>query len=147
MKVVERLEEFPTKVALKGLSLDAYQILQNVDNFKPVMRVALDGQNAAAVKRAFVAASKVLGGSVETRNAEGDAILVRWIDKPSTKGKRLAGAARHRIEHAESTVLDEMKRLWELAGHAGRSLDTADETTKRKMRISAKRNLSRRANK
>lgn len=146
MKVVETLDDFPAKVALRGLQLEAYQILQSADKQKPVMKVTLDGQNAAAVKRAFVAAAKALGGSVETRNSDGDAVLVRWSQKPSI-GRRGSGTLRARLEHAEADIMAEIRRLWVEKGRSLTALDSADETTKRKMRTSAKRNLSRKANK
>ncbi|MDE3075855.1 MAG: hypothetical protein KGJ86_10540 [Chloroflexota bacterium] len=146
MKVVETLQEFPTKITLRGLPLEAFTILRNVDKQKPVARVTLEGQNAAAVKRAFAAAAKALGGSVETRNAEGDAILVKWSQQPAVRGRRGAAGARGHVEHAEGAIQAEMQRLWAEKGQPG-SPDQAGDTAKRKLRISAKRNLSRRANK
>ena len=145
MKIVETLPDFPKKVALRGLQLEAYQALQNVDPAKPVVKIAPDGQNVAAVKRAFVAAAKALNGSVETRNADDGAILVKWSPTPSIRGRRGAGvaAAKPRKEHSEADIDKEVRRLFALKPSGGSYEGLSDEL-KRKLRISAKRNLSRR---
>ncbi|MBV8086280.1 MAG: hypothetical protein JO247_15850 [Chloroflexi bacterium] len=144
MKIVETLPDFPKKVALRGLQLEAYQALQNVDPSKPVIKIAPDGQNVAALKRSFVAAAKALNGSVETRNADDGAILVKWSPTPSTRGRRAAVApAKVRKEHSEADIDKEVRRLFALKP-TGASYDGVSDEAKRKLRISAKRNLSRR---
>src|SRR5581483_1552277 len=141
MKIVERLSDFPKKIALRGLQLEAFQALQNVDPQKPVIKIAPDGQNVTAIKRAFAAAAKVLGGSVETRNAEDGSILVKWSATPRVRGRRGA-AQKAKPQHSEEAVDREAKRLWALKGEAG-SYESASQDAKRKYVISAKRNLSR----
>lgn len=144
MKIVDRLSDFPKKVALRGLQLEAYQALQNVDTSKPVIKVEPDGQNVAAIKRAFAAAAKALDGSVETRNAEDGGILVKWSATPSSRGRRGASAAqRAKTQHSDEDVEREARRLHGLKGASG-SYETQPDDAKRKLRISAKRNLSRR---
>ncbi|HEU0168221.1 MAG TPA: hypothetical protein VFS62_10620 [Chloroflexota bacterium] len=144
MKIVETLSDFPKKVALRGLQLEAYQALQNVDISKPVIKIAPDGQNVAAVKRAFAAAAKALNGSVETRNAEDGAILVKWSPTPSTRGRRgSGGAVKPHKEHSEADVDKEARRLFAIKP-SGASFEGLPDGAKRKLRISAKRNLSRR---
>ena len=142
MKVVDTLTDFPKKVALRGLQLEAYQLLQTRDTQKPVIKVSPDGQNVAAVKRAFAAAAKVLGGSVETRNADDGTILVKWASSPRTKGKRTAGSQAAKPQHSQEAIDREVKRLHGLKPGAG-SLDSLPGDAKRKLEISAKRNLSR----
>ena len=143
MKIVERLPDFPKKVALRGLQLEAYQLLQNADPKNPVIKVSPDGQNVAAVKRAFAAAAKHLGGSVETRNAEDGAILVKWSSSPRGRVRRAAGAARSKPQHSAAEVDKEARRLHGLKGSG--SYDNLSADAKRKLEISAKRNLSRAA--
>src|SRR5262249_2173519 len=110
MKVVERLTEFPKKIALRGLQLEAYQLLQNRDGQKPVSKISPDGQNVAAAKRAFAAAAKVLGGSVETRNGEDGTILVRYSSTPRTRGRRAAaGTQRAKPQHSQASIDQEMR--------------------------------------
>ena len=53
MKVLDRLDDFPKKVALRGLQLEAFQLLQNRETKKPVIKVSPEDQNVAAVKRAY----------------------------------------------------------------------------------------------
>jgi len=143
MKIVDRLPDFPKKVALRGLQLEAYQLLQNVDQSKPVIKIEPDGQNVAAVKRAFSAAAKALKGSVETRNAEDGGILVKWSNSPSTRGRRSAGSApRAKITHSDADVEREARRLHGVKGSG--SYESLSPEAKRKLHISAKRNLSRR---
>ncbi|HEY8693303.1 MAG TPA: hypothetical protein VIR57_11245 [Chloroflexota bacterium] len=142
MKVVETLADFPKKVALRGLQLEAYQLLQNRDAQKPVIQVSPDGQNVAAVKRAFAAAAKVLGGSVEARNGDDGTILVRWSSSPRTRGRRASGSPAAKREHSREAIEREIKRLHGLKGGSG-SVDSLAGDAKRKLEISAKRNLSR----
>ena len=144
MKIVDRLPDFPKKVALRGLQLEAYQALQNIDQSKPVIKIEPDGQNVAAIKRAFAAAAKALNGSVETRNADDGAILVKWSATPSTRGRRSANPARPRLQHSDADVEREAQRLHSQKGTTGSYAGLSDDA-KRKLRISAKRNLSRRA--
>jgi len=145
MKIVEILSDFPKKVALRGLQLEAYQALQNVDPAKPVIKIDPDGQNVAALKRAFAAAAKALNGSVETRNAEDGAILVKWSLSPRSRGKRGAGAAqRPKPQHSAGDVEHEARRLHALKPGGG-AYEGLSAEAKRKLQISAKRNLSRRA--
>jgi hypothetical protein len=144
MKVVETLPDFPKKVALRGLQFEAYQLLQGSDPQRPVIKVSPDGQNVAAVKRAFAAAAKVLGGSVETRNAEDGTILVRWSSSPRTRGRRASGNQAAKPQHSEEAIDREMKRLHGLKAGSG-SFESLSGEAKRKLEISAKRNLSRRA--
>ncbi|HLG69602.1 MAG TPA: hypothetical protein VK009_04170 [Chloroflexota bacterium] len=143
MKVVDQLTEFPKKVALRGLQLEAYQLLQNRDAQKPIIKVSPDGQNVAAVKRAFAAAAKVLGGSVETRNGEDGTILVKYSSTPRTRARRGTATARPKPQHSAAAVEQEMRRLHGLKG--GGSFDSLSAEAKRKLEISAKRNLSRKA--
>jgi hypothetical protein len=142
MKVVDTLADFPTKVALRGLQLEAYQLLQTRDTQKPVIKVSPDGQNVAAIKRAFAAAAKVLGGAVETRNAEDGTILVKWSSTPRTRGRRAAASQATKIQHSRDAIDREVKRLHGLKPGAG-SFDSLSADAKRKLEISAKRNLSR----
>lgn len=144
MKIVEQLSEFPKKIALRGLQLEAFQALQNMDKSKPVIKIAPDGQNVAAIKRAFAAAAKVLGGSVETRNGEDGTILAKWSPTPSTRGRKGAGASKARVAHSDAAVTAEMERLWKTKGSTGILAGQSAEV-KRKLTISAKRNLSRAA--
>jgi len=143
MKIVETLSDFPKKVALRGLQLEAYQLLQNRDPQKPVLKVSPDGQNVAAIKRAFAAAAKAMGGSVETRNSEDGAILVKWSSSPRSRGRRGTVAKRAKPEHSQAAIEQEARRLHSLKG-AG-SFDSLSTDAKRKLQISAKRNLSRKA--
>ena len=142
MKVVDTLPDFPKKVALRGLQLEAYQLLQSRDAQKPVIKVAPDGQNVAAIKRAFAAAAKVLGGAVETRNADDGGILVKWLSSPRTRGRRNAGAQAAKPAHSRDAINSEMKRLHGIKGASG-SVDSLPAEERRKLEISAKRNLSR----
>jgi len=147
MKIVERLADFPKnpkKIALRGLQLEAYQLLQNRDPQKPVIKVAPDGQHVAAVKRAFAAAAKVLGGSVETRNAEDGSIMVKWSSSLRTRGRRAGAQRKAKPQHSAEAVEGEAKRLHSLQGSGG-SYESLPAEAKRKLHISAKRNLSRRA--
>ncbi len=143
MKIVEQLEDFPKRVALRGLQLEAYQLLQNCDPKKSVLKVSPDGQNVAAVKRAFAAAAKVLGGSVETRNADDGTILVKYSSTPRTRGRRGTGPQRAKPQHSAAAIENEMNRL--LSQKGGGSLSSLSAEERRKLEISAKRNLSRRA--
>jgi len=145
MKIVETLPDFPKKVALRGLQLEAYQALQNVDPAKPVIKIDPAGQNVAALKRAFAAAAKALNGSVETRNADDGGILVKWSSSPRARGKRGAGGAqRAKPQHSEGDVEREARRLHALKAGGG-AYESLPADAKRKLNISAKRNLSRRA--
>ena len=141
MKIVETLPDFPKKVALRGLQLEAYQLLQGADKQKPVIKVSPDGQNVAAIKRAFAAAAKVLGGSVETRNGEDGTILVKWSASPRVRGRRGSGAAKAKPQHSQADIDKEARRLHGLKG--GGSYESLSADAKRKLQISAKRNLSR----
>ena len=142
MKVVEKLPEFPKKIALRGLQLEAYQLLQNQDRQNPVIRISPDGQNVAAIKRAFAAAAKVLGGSAETRNGEDGTILVKWSSTPRVRGRRGSGTQKAKVEHSQDAVEREAKRLHALKGSG--AYESLSAEAKRKLNISAKRNLSRR---
>lgn len=143
MKIVERLPDFPKRVALRGLQLEAYQMLQERDPQKPVIKVTTDGQNVAAVKRAFAAAAKFMGGSVEARNGEDGTILVKWSSTPRTRGRR--GAPRKaKPQHSQEAIEREAKRLHALKP-AGGAFDSLSADAKRKLTISAKRNLSRKS--
>ncbi|MBV9121176.1 MAG: hypothetical protein JOZ39_10750 [Chloroflexi bacterium] len=141
MKIVEHLTDFPKKIALRGLQLEAYQTLQSIDPSKPVIKIAPDGQNVAAIKRAFSAAAKALNGSVETRNADDGMVLVKWSSSPSTR-RRSGAAQRVRVQHTAADVDREARRLHGLKG--GGSYESLSHELKRKLEISAKRNLSRR---
>ncbi|HLQ33868.1 MAG TPA: hypothetical protein VK457_14380 [Chloroflexota bacterium] len=144
MKVLDRLDDFPKKVALRGLQLEAFQLLQNRETKKPVIKVSPEGQNVAAVKRAFAAAAKVLGGSVETRNGDDGTILVKWSSTPRTRRKRGAGPQRAKPQHSKEAIEREMKRLHQLKG-GSQAFESLLADAKRKLEISAKRNLSRRS--
>jgi hypothetical protein len=142
MKIVERLSDFPRRVGLRGLALEAYQLLQERDTRNPVVKVATEGQSAAAVKRAFSAAAKFMGGSVETRNAEDGAILVKWSSSQRVRGRR--GTARKaKPEHSREAIEREMRRLHSVKGSG--NYDSLSADGKRKLEISAKRNLSRKS--
>jgi hypothetical protein len=142
MRIVERLPDFPKRVVLRGLQLEAYQMLQERDARNPVLKISIDGQNVAAVKRAFAAAAKFMGGSVETRNAEDGTILVKWSSTSRTRGR--GGAVRKaKPQHSDDAIEREAKRLHEQKG--GGSYDSLSADARRKLTISAKRNLSRRA--
>ena len=143
MKVVDTLPDFPKKVALRGLQLEAFQLLQSRDPHKPVIKVSPDGQNVAAIKRAFAAAAKVLGGSVETRNGDDGTILVRWSASPRVRGRRGSGA-KAKPQHSQDAINKEMRRLHGLKPGSG-SFESLAGDARRKLEISAKRNLSRKA--
>jgi len=143
MKIVERLSDFPpTAPKLKGLPLEAYNVLETLTPDRPVLVISPDGANVAAVKRAFVSAAKFKGGSVETRNGEGGTILVRFSSSP--RGHRTT-PARAAIEHSDADVQAEMKRLYVSAGNKESDFPKLSADAARKLSISAKRNLSRRA--
>lgn len=142
MKIVERLADFPRRVALRGLALEAYQLLQDREARSPVIKIATEGQSAAAVKRAFSTAAKFMGGSVETRNAEDGSILVKWSSSPRVRGRR--GTARKaKPEHSREAIEREMRRLHSAKGSG--SYESLPAGPKRKLEISAKRNLSRKS--
>ena len=143
MKVVGTLNSFPERARkLKGLALEAHNLLETVTSDKPVLVVAPEGVNVAAAKRAFGAAAKHRGGSVDTRNGEGGTILVRWA--PS--GRQTRGASvKARIEHSQAQIETEMKRLHATAGNTAADFVKLSAEGLRKFSISAKRNLSRRA--
>ncbi len=143
MRVLEKLANFPEKrPSLRGLSLEAYQLLQDIDRARPVLKVAPEGQNVAAIKRAFTAAAKVLGGSVLTQNADDGTILVKWSSTPRVRKRQAAAAASPKPQHSEEAIEKEAERLSTLQGESGGYAKQPDEV-KRKLRISAKRNLSR----
>ena len=108
----------------------------------PASRIDLGGQSVATGKRAFTAAANALKGGVESRLSEDDMLLVKWLNAPRAR----AGA--HRVAaslvHAAEAIEAEAKRLWTLKGERG-TYEKLSETVKRALRISAKRNLSRRA--
>jgi hypothetical protein len=142
MKVVDKLQDFPKAAPkLKGLRLEAHQLLKTVTSDKPVLVISADGANVAAVKRAFAAAAKARGGSVEAQNGDNGIILVRW----STGHQRRAGTAKARIEHSQNAIEGEMKRLYLAAGNKEADFGKLSDNAKRTLSISAKRNLSRRA--
>jgi hypothetical protein len=142
MKIVERLPDFPKRIALRGLQLEAYQMLQERDAHNPVIRVSPDGQNVAAVKRAFAAAAKFMGGSVDTRNGDDGTILVKWSSIARAKGRRSA-VRKAKPQHSQEAIEREAKRLHDIKGSG--SYDSLAADAKRKLMISAKRNLSRKA--
>lgn len=143
VKVVEKLTEFPaTKPKLKGVGLEAHSLLETVTADKPVLVVSPDGANVAAIKRAFVAAAKVRGGSVDTRNGENGTVLVRWS---STARQRRTSAAKPRVQHSDKSIEAEMKRLYLAAGNRETDFSKLSADARRKLSISAKRNLSRRS--
>jgi len=142
MKIIDRLDDFPKKITLRGLQLEAFQLLQNREPRKPVIKISPEGQNVAAVKRAFAAAAKVLGGSVETRNADDGTILVKWSSTPRTRRKRGTGPQRVKPQHSKEAIEREAKRLHSQKGGGG-SYESLSADAKRKLEISAKRNLSR----
>ncbi|HUZ77675.1 MAG TPA: hypothetical protein VMV93_08860 [Chloroflexota bacterium] len=146
MKLIDSLETFPPKTSLKGLPLEAYNLLQSADKRKPVLQLHLEGQNGAAVRRAFATAAKALGGSVETRDGDGGTILVRWSRRPGPARGR-GSATPVATQHSEAAVAAEVARLWREKGPSAGPIEQADELTRRRLTISAKRNLSRHANK
>ena len=79
MKIVEKLPDFPAgPPRLRGLNAEAYELLKRIDKSKPVLKIDTEGQNAAAVKRAFARAAKELGGSVRSQNTDDGTILVKF---------------------------------------------------------------------
>jgi hypothetical protein len=143
MKIVEKLPDFPQSAPkLKGLSLEAHDLLQNISPDKPVLVISPEGANVAAVKRAFAAAAKAQGGSVDTRNGENDTILVRWS---SSRRTTRPGPARAPIEHSEADIEAEIRRLYASAGNKDSGYAKLSPDARRKLSISAKRNLSRRS--
>ena len=143
MKIVEIMADFPAEPPrLRGLNAEAYQLLKEIDRSKPVLKVNLEGQNAGAVKRAFVRAAKELGGSVRSQNAEEGMILVKWS---STRPSRRTGAPHATSQHSDAAVEAEARRLYAAAGHRESSYDRLTAEAKKKLTTSAKRNLSRAA--
>lgn len=143
MKVIEKLPDFPqTKPKLRGLALEADNLLQSITADKPVLVISPEGANVAAVKRAFAAAAKAQGGSVETRNGENDTILVRFSSSPRATRR---GSVKRHIEHSEADIESEMKRLYVAAGNTANDFIKLSPDAQRKLNISAKRNLSRRS--
>ena len=143
MKVIEKLADFPViERRLKGLAAEAHELLKASPKGQ-VLKVELDGQNPAAVKRAFAAAAKALGGAAESRDGDNGTILVRW-----TAGlpKRLRGVAKPQHLHSEAHVEAEAKRLYVTAGNPATDYGKLAGDAKKKLFISAKRNLSRAAN-
>ncbi|HEX6513585.1 MAG TPA: hypothetical protein VF157_14880, partial [Chloroflexota bacterium] len=69
-------------------------------------------------------------------------ILVKWSSSPRARGRRGA-AQRAKPEHSRQAIEAEMKRLHGLKG--GGSFDSLPADAKRKLEISAKRNLSRKS--
>ncbi len=144
MKVVDRLSDFPKAAPkLRGLPLEAHNLLETVRSDKPVLVVSPEGANVAAVKRAFAAAAKLRGGSVVSRNGEDGTILVRYSATARVRGAR---KSQPRLEHSDAVIETEMKRLYVVAGNREADFDKLSDDAKRKLTISAKRNLSRRAN-
>jgi hypothetical protein len=134
VKVVEKLPDFPAKrPTLRGLNAEAYQLLQGVDKAKPVLKVNPEGQNVAAVKRAFARAAKELGGSVRSQNADEGMILVKF-ESGRRQPRTAKPKARH--EHSRQAIEAEMRRL-------NPDYKELDAPASRKLEISAKRNLSR----
>src|SRR5690349_2256582 len=109
MKVIDTLPDFPSKEpTLRGLNLEAYTLLQKVDKSRPVLKINPEGQNVAAVKRAFARAAKELGMSVRNQNGDDGTIFVR-LDGPT----RRAGTTRPKVHpnHSTAAIEAEMKRL------------------------------------
>ena len=143
MKIIEKLRDFPAVAPkLRGLQAEAYELLKTVTKDRPVLKIDLGGQSVAVGKRAFTAAAKALKGGVESRLSEDNTLLVKWLNAPRAR----AGA--HRVAaslvHAAEAVEAEAKRLWTLKGEGG-TYEKLSDAVKRALRISAKRNLSRRA--
>jgi len=143
MKVIEKLADFPaTERRLKGLAAEAHELLKASPKGQ-VLKVEVDGQNPAAVKRAFAAAAKALGGAAESRDGDNGRILVRWRVGLSTRSRSVA---KLRHVHSEIAIEAEAKRLYTAAGNAATDYATLAADAKKKLIISAKRNLSRGAN-
>lgn len=143
MKVVEQFAGFPQATPqLKGLVLEAHHLLGSVSSDKPVLVVSPEGANVAALKRAFAAAAKARGGSVTARNGENGTVLVRY-SATQVRGSRTYTP---RPEHSEAAIEAEMMRLYVGGGNKEADFDKLSSDARRKLSISAKRNLSRRAN-
>ena len=143
MRIVDRLPSFPkVKPKLRGLQAEALELLKTVTADRPVLKVDLAGETVATAKRAFTVAAKTLKRSVQSRPAEDNTLLVKLLNSPRP------GPAVHRaataVAHAAEAVEGEAKRLWALRGERG-AYERLSESVKRGLRISAKRNLSRRS--
>jgi len=143
MRIVEKLPAFPAvKPRLRGLQAEAYELLKTASVDRPVLKVDLAGETVATAKRAFTAAAKILKGGVQSRLADDNTLLVKWLSSP--RGKGYAQRAGATIIHATESVEAEAKRLWSLRDERG-AYERLSENIKRGLRISAKRNLSRRS--
>jgi hypothetical protein len=104
--------------------------------------VDLTGETVATAKRAFTVAAKALKRGVQSRLADDNTLLVKLVNSPRI------GAAAHRaataVTHSAEVVDAEAKRLWSLKGER-EAYERLSESVKRGLRISAKRNLSRRS--
>src|SRR5579859_601700 len=130
MKIVETMTDFPAEPPrLRGLNAEAYELLKGIDKSKPVLKVNPEGQNVAAVKRAFARAAKELGGSVRSQNAEDGMILVKWSN---TRSGRQTSAPKPKIQHSAAAVEAEAKRLYVAAGHRESSYENLSADAKKK---------------
>jgi len=142
MKIVEKLADFPRSAPrLRGLALEALNLLQEITPDKQVLVVAPETTNVAAAKRAFAAVAKFTGRRVETRNGENGTILVRY----SAARTLSLGRAKPPQEHLAAAIEAEMKRLYVAAGNKESDFRKLSSDAQRKLSISAKRNLSRKA--
>jgi hypothetical protein len=143
MRIVDRLPSFPAvKPKLRGLQAEAYELLKSATADRPVLKVDLAGESIATAKRAFTVAAKALKRGVQSRLADDNTLLVKVVHSPgiAVAAHRAATAVAHSAEVVEA----EAKRLWSLKGERG-AYERLSETVKRGLRISAKRNLSRRS--
>ena len=105
MKVVEKLSDFPPSTPkLRGLALEAQSLLQTITRDKPVLVIAPEGANIAALKRAFAVAAKARGQGVETRNGENGTVFVRL----SSSRRIHRGAPKPPVSHSEAAIEAEM---------------------------------------
>ena len=143
MRIVDRLPSFPAvKPKLRGLQAEAYELLKSATADRPVLKVDLTGETIATAKRAFTVAAKALKRGVQARLADDNTLLVKLVSSPAI------GAAAHRaataVVHSAEAIEAEAKRLWSLKGERG-TYEKLAGSAKRGLRISAKRNLSRRS--
>lgn len=143
MRIVDRLPSFPeVQPKLRGLQAEALELLKTATADRPVLKVDLAGETVATAKRAFTVAAKALKRGVQSRLGDDNTLLVKMINSPRTGA--VANRAASAVTHAAESIEAEAKRLWSLRGERG-AYDKLSESVKRGLRISAKRNLSRRS--
>lgn len=138
MKVTSTLEAFPVTVKpLRGLANEAIGLIPS----EGVNVIDPEGKNVAAVKRALQVAAKYRGVTLRIMNGDSGTLLVGIASARAA----VTRTVRKAVEHAPESIAAEMQRLYELSGGKGK-FDKATAEVKTKLAISAKRNLSRKAN-